>query len=87
MYKDKEVNKNVKIFFFNVWRKIVFDICFTGFGQPENCENRNDPDLVQVSLKKWWVVSDLKAPNLPLSLRLKYSDCHYNSIDNNTGTK
>ena len=33
MYKDKEVNKNVKnIFFINVWRKIVFDICFTGFG-------------------------------------------------------
>jgi hypothetical protein len=33
MYTDKEVNKNVKtIFFINVWRKIVFDICFTGFG-------------------------------------------------------
>jgi hypothetical protein len=33
MYKDKEVNKNVKnIFFINVWRKIVFDICFTRFG-------------------------------------------------------
>jgi hypothetical protein len=30
MYKDKEVNKNVKnIFFINVWRKIVFDIYFT----------------------------------------------------------
>jgi hypothetical protein len=23
--------------------------------QPENCENRNDPDLVQATLKKWWV--------------------------------
>jgi hypothetical protein len=23
--------------------------------QPENCENRNDPDLVQAFLKKWWV--------------------------------
>jgi hypothetical protein len=33
MYKDKKVNKNVKsIFFINVWRKIVFDICFTVFG-------------------------------------------------------
>ena len=33
MYKDKEVSKNVKnIFFINVWRKIVFDIWFTGFG-------------------------------------------------------
>ena len=32
MYKDKEVNKNIKnIFLINVWRKIVFDICFTGF--------------------------------------------------------
>ena len=41
--------------------------------QPENCENRNDPDLVQAFLKKWWVESDFKAPNLPLSLRLKES--------------
>jgi hypothetical protein len=33
MYKDKEVNKKChKYFFINVWRKIVFDICFTGFG-------------------------------------------------------
>jgi hypothetical protein len=44
----------------------------------ENCENRNDPDLVQAFLKKWWVESDFKAPNLPLSLRLK------DSSDNNT---
>ena len=35
----------------------------------ENCENRNDPDLVQALLKKWWVESDFKAPNLLLSLR------------------
>ena len=51
--------------------------------QPENCENRNDPDLVQAFLKKWWVESDFKAPKLPLSLRLKGSGCHYNSIYNN----
>ena len=51
------------------------------------CENRNDPDLVQAFLKKWWVESDFKAPNFPLSLRLKGSGCHYNSIYNNTGTK
>ena len=25
-----------------------------------NCENRNDPDLVQAFLKKWWVESDFK---------------------------
>jgi hypothetical protein len=37
----------------------------------QNCENRNDPDLVQAFLKKWWVESDFKAPNLPLSLRFK----------------
>jgi hypothetical protein len=55
--------------------------------QPENCENRNDPDLVQAFLKKWWVESDFKAPNLPLSLRLKGSGCHYNRIYNNTGTR
>ena len=24
----------------------------------ENCENRNDPDLVQAFLKKWWIVTD-----------------------------
>ena len=48
--------------------------------QPGNCENRNDPDLVQAFLKKWWVESDFKAPNLPLSLRFKVTGCHYNSI-------
>ena len=48
--------------------------------QPENCENRNDPDLVQAFLKKWWVESDFKARNLPLSLRFKGSGCHCNSI-------
>ena len=32
--------------------------------QPENCENRNDPDLVHAFLKKWWVESDFKVPNL-----------------------
>ena len=47
-------------------------------------ENRNDPDLVQAFLKKWWVESDFKAPNLPFSLRFKGSGCHYNSIYNNT---
>jgi hypothetical protein len=35
---------------------------------------RNDPDLVQAFLKKWWVESDFKAPNLPISLRFKGSD-------------
>jgi hypothetical protein len=50
----------------------------SGYGQqPENCENRNDPDLVQAFLKKWWVESDFKAPNLPLSLRLKGSGCGF----------
>jgi hypothetical protein len=38
-------------------------------------------------LKKWRVESDFKAPNLPLSLRLNGSGCHYNSIYNNTGIK
>ena len=31
------------------------------------------------------VESDLTAPNLPLSLRLKDSSCHYSSILSNTG--
>jgi len=30
-------------------------------------------NLVQAFLKKWWVESDFKAPNLPLSLRFKGS--------------
>ena len=46
----------------------------------ENCENRNDPDLVQALQKKWWIESDFKAANLPLPLQLKGSGCHYNSI-------
>jgi hypothetical protein len=53
--------------------------------QPENCENRNDPDLVQAFLKKWWVESVFEAPNLPLSLRLKVSGCHYNIICHHYG--
>jgi hypothetical protein len=48
---------------------------------------RNDPNLVQAFLKKWWVESDFKASNLPLSLRFKASGCYYNSIYNNTWTK
>jgi hypothetical protein len=43
--------------------------------------------LVQAFLKKWWVESDIKTPNLPLSLRLKVFGCHYTSIYNNTWTK
>jgi hypothetical protein len=50
--------------------------------QPENCENRNNPDLVQAFLKKWWVESDFKAPNLPLSLRLKVSGMKKKFINN-----
>ena len=45
------------------------------------------PLLVQAFLKKWWIESDFKVPNLPLSLRLKGSGSHYNSMYNNTGTK
>jgi hypothetical protein len=58
--------------------EMVHDKCST---------NRNDPDLVHAFPKKWWVESDFKVPNLLLSLRLKGSGCHYNSIYNNTGTK
>jgi hypothetical protein len=36
--------------------------------------------MVQAFLKKWWVESDFKEPNLPLSLRFKGSGCHYNSV-------
>jgi hypothetical protein len=47
---------------------------------PRQERKRNAPDLVQAFLKKWWVESDFKAPNLPLSLWFKGSGCHYNSI-------
>jgi hypothetical protein len=36
--------------------------------------------LVQAFLKKWWVQSDFKAPNLPLSLQFKGSCCHYKEL-------
>jgi hypothetical protein len=42
----------------------LFKFCCK-YQQPENCENRNDPDLVQAFLKKWWVESDFIAPNPP----------------------
>ena len=32
MYEDKEVKKNVKIIFINVWRKGIFDIYVTEYG-------------------------------------------------------
>jgi hypothetical protein len=53
----------------------------------ENCENRNDPGLVQAFLKKWCVKSDFKAPNLPLSIWHKGSGCHYSNMYYSTGTK
>jgi hypothetical protein len=36
--------------------------------------------LVQTFLKKWWVESDFKAPNLPLSLHIE-SLMQYINID------
>jgi hypothetical protein len=45
----------------------------------ENGENRNDPDLVQPFLKKWWVEPDFKAQNLPLSLLFEGSGYRYYS--------
>jgi hypothetical protein len=38
----------------------------------ENCENRNDLDLVKVFLKKWWVESDFKAPSFPFHYGSKF---------------
>jgi hypothetical protein len=54
--------------------------------QPLYGKVTGNPDLVQAFLKKWWVESDFKAPNIPLSLRLNGSGYHYNSIYNNAGT-
>jgi hypothetical protein len=44
-------------------------------------KDKDDPDLVQAFLKKWWVESDFRAPNLPLSLRFKGSGCHITITD------
>jgi hypothetical protein len=55
-FAKKILNKLVveyKIFYWNVYLSID-----KISQQPENCENRNDPDLVQAFLKKWWVESD-----------------------------
>jgi hypothetical protein len=49
------------------------------------CIDNNEENVM--TLKKGWVESDFKTPNLSLSLRLKDSGFHYNSIYNNTGTK
>jgi hypothetical protein len=60
---------------------------FFGALRPKDFKNYLALMVIQAFLKKWWAESDFKAPNLPLSLRLKGSGCHYNSIYNNTGTK
>jgi hypothetical protein len=85
MYKDKEVKKNVKFFFLSMCDvKVFLTFTFTEYGTVLTTILPilflYDPDLVQAFLKKWWVESDFKAPNLPLSLRFKGSGCHYNSI-------
>jgi hypothetical protein len=48
--------------------KNVKDIFFV------NVWRKNIFDILQAFLKKWWVESDFKAPNLPLSLRFKAKD-------------
>jgi hypothetical protein len=37
--------------------------------EPENCENRNGPNMEQAFPKNWRVESDFTAPNLPFPLR------------------
>jgi hypothetical protein len=58
LYINKGNNKITEL------RKILQNLTDKISQQPENCENRNDPDLVQAFLKKWWVESDFKAPNI-----------------------
>jgi hypothetical protein len=65
--------------FLNVrFRTFDVKICVASYFMQEN---------TVLFLKKWWVESDFKTPNLPLSIRFKGSGCHYNSIYNKTGTK
>ena len=42
---------------------------------------RNDPDLVQAFLKKWWVELYIKAPNPPLSLQIINDGISNDSVD------
>jgi hypothetical protein len=46
-------------------------ICVFVFSS-KNCENRNDPDLVQTFLKKWWVESDFKHQTSPFQYGSKF---------------
>jgi hypothetical protein len=67
MYKDKEVRKNRTLNNLTKGKSKPTIIQTDKISQqPENCENRNDPDLVQTFLKKWWIDSDFKASNLPI---------------------
>ena len=50
----------------------------------DTISEENIKKLFSTQTLKWWVESDFKALNLPLSLRLKVSGCHYNSMYNNT---
>jgi hypothetical protein len=45
--------------------------------QPENCENRNDPDLVQAFLKKWWVKSTQTERKFHLLIEIVYHIVFY----------
>ena len=47
-----------------------FVVYFFFLGGGDDC---NDPDLVQAFLKKWWVESDFKAPNLPFHYGSKFT--------------
>jgi hypothetical protein len=50
-------------------------------------EKKDNFETLSVPLLDIRFESDFKVPNLPLSLRLKVSGCHYDSIYNNTWTK
>jgi hypothetical protein len=51
-------------------RGLIFCCLFFFFWGGDDC---NDPDLVQAFLKKWWVESDFKAPNLPFHYGSKFT--------------
>jgi hypothetical protein len=68
-------------------RTILNECGFTYIWETENVNNKEWLKCVVKQRLVDQFVQNFKASNLPLSLRLKGSGCHYNSIYNNTGTK
>jgi hypothetical protein len=76
MYKDKEVKKNVEdIFFVNVWRKNIFDIYITEYGEHTSVDDEQSiPEHNSFLNKKTKnTLSDVSANRTLREMQLKLS--------------